>query len=934
MDLNYFKKEYSKWINIIVDQDITISDLNDNPNFLIQAIWFRQEHPEYLLSELGLYRGNKKIKNITAPEPAEFNPECIIFFRDFFKIIMSELDLSLSEIENFFLGNNKKSLITAIPHLKENEEFLDGENYFFLFNKVTPKTLTDLLRSIRLFIGKNWMEASDEMLSDDADWVDGLEITDYVKKNMGDLRPYQKEAVRCVTEAIKSYSATDGMLYLKVPTGGGKTRIASEAILNILNTTKNLSGKNKQKKFIWLAPNWILICQAYEALISVVGEYGTSVRRIGGNIHYDAIAKIKSYEDCPDGKIFLTTIHTWSHRSIEFTDKRENLVVIIDEAHWGINQSMIRGVRDFCIGKKRQANKIKFPVPMLGLTATPREQDHMNSKVAYEITFAELVQQGYLVRPIVRNIPTEFTWDPILRNGEIDSGSLKKLDNIHRNKKILDVVVGALRQEQGKAKAGLLFAVNQEHAEKLYNEFTAKGLACRVIHDQIPVDEREEILGLFGNGRINLLINVSMLTQGFDSPRITEVFLARPSTSEWLISQMIGRGARLMKGKDHFNVYDFHDILDEDIAHQIFHAKNNVFGGRLVDFSQASDGKRKRNKIQAPGENPKWETFNETDKFFSLFNGLHFVSNQTFGVELEISSPEFVPKFDSALWQSGANILIHAIASAVGEDCVYLEGLPYHGSADAGADGLWRVEYDSSAGWEVISPKLAGLEDLKELLKVTACLEATVESNEIFHINYKCGFHLTLATWLDDAEKRLRLLAMVTRLEPALFTLVAPSRLLGFNAETGEYDKTSKNQYCIPLSSKDHRNDVNHMVNECFTSLDHDYRYFSVNLTKMQDLPHLIEVRMHNGTVDAKKIIPWLSLWMSIINTANNYGSTKISRTQIFEKANKNDDLILQLEKEGIDVTESLKSFIRARREVLLQNWNMALPDYIFSWQD
>ena len=91
---------------------------------------------------------------------------------------------------------------------------------------------------------------------------------------------------------------------------------------------------------------------------------------------------------------------------------------------------------------------------------------------------------------------------------------------------------------------------------------------------------------------------------------------------------------------------------------------------------------------------------------------------------------------------------------------------------------------------------------------------------------------------------------------------------------------------------------------------------------------------MHNGTVDAKKIIPWLSLWMSIINTANNYGSTKISRTQIFEKANKNNDLILQLEKEGIDVTESLKSFIRARREVLLQNWNMALPDYIFSWQD
>ena len=47
-----------------------------------------------------------------------------------------------------------------------------------------------------------------------------------------------------------------------------------------------------------------------------------------------------------------------------------------------------------------------------------------------------------------------------------------------------------------------------------------------------------------------------------------------------------------------------------------------------------------------------------------------------------------------------------------------------------------------------------------------------------------------------------------------------------------------------------------------------------------------------------------------------------------------NTDALLQLEKEGIDVTESLKSFIRARREVLLQNWNMALPDYIFSWQD
>jgi hypothetical protein len=430
------------------------------------------------------------------------------------------------------------------------------------------------------------------------------------------------------------------------------------------------------------------------------------------------------------------------------------------------------------------------------------------------------------------------------------------------------------------------------------------------------------MIARFRDGRTRLIIVVNKLTQGFDVPEITDVFLARPCESDVRISQMIGRGSRYIPGvKERFWIYDFFDVIDAENARKIFHCSDffpDARAGRPITHSF-----------------PVAPRVVYLDQNFGLFYGIEFVENQTFGNELEITSKNGVPDFSSPRWRQGAELLILTLNDTVGQENVYQTGLRYHGSVNANAGTYWRIESDSSAGWEVISPIMMGRDDLGQMILVCKALDRVINENDyMFHINHRCGFHLTMATNLDKPKKIKNMLACISRLEPGLFTLVSPSRLHSFNESTNRCDIDHRNIYCQPLSAD--LDELQTLIDRPRTISRRANRHRSVNFTKVMDSANLLEVRMHNGTVNSEKIVPWVALWMALILHTTRHGSDHLNQIKLFDEHNsaESEDLFNLLAKENIMLTDPLKAFLFNRRSQLKARWKQVYPLIYIKWDD
>jgi superfamily II DNA or RNA helicase len=90
----------------------------------------------------------------------------------------------------------------------------------------------------------------------------------------------------------------------------------------------------------------------------------------------------------------------------------------------------------------------------------------------------------------------------------------------------------------------LLFAASVDHAEVMAGALTLRGIASAAISSRTPPVARRYFIEEFRRGRIRVLTNYAVLTEGFDAPAVRAVFVARPTFSPNLYQQMIGRGLR------------------------------------------------------------------------------------------------------------------------------------------------------------------------------------------------------------------------------------------------------------------------------------------------------------------------------------------------------------------------------------------------------
>ena len=431
--------------------------------------------------------------------------------------------------------------------------------------------------------------------------IDKQNFTNYMEvKSFGDIFPKKGTNIRTPYEhQKKAMEALDKMnqessysTLVVLPTGGGKTYTASMWLLK--------NAIDKKKKILWIAHRQMLLDQAAEsfqkfAYKEVVPHISSFCFRIvSGASSHDRTSDIRSSDN------LLIVSKDSIGRNIERLDKwlegEKELYLIVDEAHHSTAKTY-RKVIDYV--------KAKIPdLKIIGLTATPfrtaeEEQGllakiytdgifngqvvHGDVGITYQIGLKELINRQILAKPIFESFYTDEeygdslgvdAWENIQHLDILpDEVAQQMADSAARNKLIVETYT-AKQDEYGQT---ILFAVNVIHAIQLTSLFKKAGIKADFIVSSvrdaatgvtISREDNEKKLEDYRNGKLQVLINVNILTEGVDLPKTKTVFLARPTVSSILMTQMVGRALRgtAAGGTSSAYIVSFVDHWNEHIA--------------------------------------------------------------------------------------------------------------------------------------------------------------------------------------------------------------------------------------------------------------------------------------------------------------------------------------------------------------------------------
>ena len=369
------------------------------------------------------------------------------------------------------------------------------------------------------------------------------------------LRPYQLD---CISAVEKSTARRRAVV---IPTGGGKTVLfASYALQNNL-------------KVLVVAHRIELIRQTQETFLSLNPSADVGI--------------VMGKQNEIDAQITIASIQTLARRERLRQLPTDYHLIIVDEAHHATANSYLRlfyrfGLIDlYACGIENGKGIQTYWEPnrtLLGVTATPERTD----KESLDVIFDEVVYR-ISIADLIPDYLSDFRC--ITRDAGIDISHVRS-------------TAGDLNQEQlGEAikDGGLLDALpdvindlsDRQHILIFLPTVEASVEATRILNESditascvlgiTPPDERKQTLQDFQDGKIRVLINCMVLTEGFDCPCIDALIVARPTKSGLLIQQMVGRGLRKSPGKK--------DCIIVDLAFQrrqqdlISVAASGIFGG-------------------------------------------------------------------------------------------------------------------------------------------------------------------------------------------------------------------------------------------------------------------------------------------------------------------------------------------------------------------
>lgn len=367
------------------------------------------------------------------------------------------------------------------------------------------------------------------------------------------LRPYQKEAISALRASLKPNFSPVVVL----PTGGGKGFIMSEIAkgcvkkgsrLLILAHVKELVAQNaKQAQLLLDNPSQVGIVSA-----------GLKRKDLDHPIISAGIQSIYK-RACDIGKVD---------------------VIMCDECHL-VRHDDAGMYRQFL----KEARVVNPNLLIAGLTATPYRMDggmiygEDDNKIfdepCYKVSVLDLINDGYLspLRSKIVSVEHKPDFSNLhTRAGEFVQDEVDMLMGGHEF--IVDSVADMVAKcKTAGRKSILAFCSSVANADRTAEEIQEQtGEAVEIITGATPNDDRAKIIDAFKMKEIKWLVNVSVLTTGFDAPAVDCVAIFRPTKSPGLFYQMVGRGFRIADGKTDCLVLDYGeniqrhgpvDLLDE-----------------------------------------------------------------------------------------------------------------------------------------------------------------------------------------------------------------------------------------------------------------------------------------------------------------------------------------------------------------------------------
>ena len=359
------------------------------------------------------------------------------------------------------------------------------------------------------------------------------------------LRTYQQESLEAITQALQNGVRQQ---LIVMATGVGKTCIAA-----------SLPGALKELlpgKLLFIAHTGELLSQAVDKI-----QKWNPALKVGLEK-----AEHKADPDCDVVVACNASVgRAGTNRLEHFWD--DISVIVIDEAHHILGGSYLKILEDSGV-LLPESNKL-----LIGLTATPKRHNVARNgqikplddeellslksvfkKIVYNYPLRKAIKEGFLVPLKGLKISTETHLDSVKTTaGDFQADQLSEAVNTpERNAQVVKAW-----KDHAEGRQTVCFTVDIAHAQALAETFMHAGVLAQAVWGTDP--QRAEKLSWFENGKVNVLCNCALLTEGFDSPTVSCMVLARPTKSGTLYTQMVGRGTRLNPGKEDCIVLDVCD---------------------------------------------------------------------------------------------------------------------------------------------------------------------------------------------------------------------------------------------------------------------------------------------------------------------------------------------------------------------------------------
>jgi DNA repair protein RadD len=349
-------------------------------------------------------------------------------------------------------------------------------------------------------------------------------------------RDYQEKSINA---GLSIGKGKNGILVL--PTGAGKSIVIAEIISRsgkktvVLQPTKEILEQNLSKIQNYINP-------------SDIGVFSASMNEKTVN------------------KVTFATIGSIIKHKEKFQEFEQ---IIVDECH-GVNSK----------GGQYEDFITSLGLPVIGLTATPyRMKYYLNSysnkepvvesrfltrtrprifnTISHITQVQELFDNNFLC-PVKYDYQNDYDSKKIKSNSTGQGFNDNALLKYNTEKSIVEKIVSAVKES--KAAHILIFTQFREESSRIVAALSGV-INCEEVSGETKKKDRESILERFKNGELRCVVNVGVLTVGFDFPELDCIMIGRPTKSIALFYQISGRGLRIAPSKKHCEIIDFCDNI-------------------------------------------------------------------------------------------------------------------------------------------------------------------------------------------------------------------------------------------------------------------------------------------------------------------------------------------------------------------------------------